>query len=265
MSQVTAIVLRWEAMIVALVALLAPPAARAQTDEIQVYDAEIAPVGVFNLTWHDNYTVDGARSPNKPGGVVPDHSLNGVTEWAYGVTEWFEAGLYLPLYSRTSRGAILYDGLKVRMLLVEPDAAHHRFVYGANFEFSVNTDHWDSHRYTSEIRSILGWHLGRIDLIFNAILDNSYEGVSSLDFAPATRLAFNATRALALAAEEYDDFGPLRHFFAHEQQSHQLFGVIDYRASPWSIEAGIGFGLTAATQHRMLKLILSCDLNRRSR
>ncbi len=52
----------------------------AQTDEIQVYDAGIAPVGVFALTWHNNFTTSGARAPENPGGVVPNHSLNGVTE-----------------------------------------------------------------------------------------------------------------------------------------------------------------------------------------
>jgi len=34
--------------------LLLPMRARAQTDEIQVYDADIAEPGIFNLTWHNN-------------------------------------------------------------------------------------------------------------------------------------------------------------------------------------------------------------------
>ena len=237
-------------------------AVRAQTDEIQVYDAGIAPVGVFALTWHNNFTTSGARAPENPGGVVPNHSLNGVTEWAYGITHWFEAGLYLPLYTATSDGAVLVDGFKPRMLLVSPDAAQRQFFYGVNFEFSFNTRHWDPHRYTSEIRPIIGWHLGRLDLIFNPILDNSYDGFPGLDFAPATRIAFNFSKTWALAAEEYDDFGPLRHFYASAQQSHQLFAVLDYRtASSLMLEAGVGFGLAGATDHRVLKLILTRDLN----
>ncbi|MGH6887581.1 MAG: hypothetical protein ACREHF_00010 [Rhizomicrobium sp.] len=67
----------------------------ARTDEIQVYDAEIAP-GVFNLTLHDNYTPSDRSLLNFPGGIVPNQTLNGVPEWAYGVTDRFEAGLYLP-------------------------------------------------------------------------------------------------------------------------------------------------------------------------
>ena len=237
-------------------------ALRAQTDEIQVYDAGIAPVGVFALTWHNNFTTSGARAPENPGGVVPNHSLNGVTEWAYGITHWFEAGLYLPLYTAASDGAVLVDGFKLRMLLVSPDAGQRQFFYGVNFEFSFNTRHWDPHRYTSEIRPIAGWHLGRLDLIFNPILDNSYNGFPGLDFAPATRIAFNFSKTWALAAEEYDDFGPLRHFYASAQQSHQLFAVLDYRsASSLTLEAGVGFGLAGATDHRVLKLILTRDLN----
>ena len=63
--------------------------ARAQTEEIQVYDAEIAAPGHFNLTWHHNFTPSGRNQAPFPGGIVPEHALNGVPEFAYGVTEWF--------------------------------------------------------------------------------------------------------------------------------------------------------------------------------
>jgi hypothetical protein len=76
--------------------LLSGASAFAQTDEIQVYDAEIAEPGVLNLMVHNNYTPDGLTQPRFPGGLVPNHTLNGVPEWAYGVTDWFEQGLYLP-------------------------------------------------------------------------------------------------------------------------------------------------------------------------
>ena len=43
--------------VVFLLAVSTP--ALALTDEIQVYTGDVAPVGVFNLTWHNNYTPDG--------------------------------------------------------------------------------------------------------------------------------------------------------------------------------------------------------------
>ena len=55
----------------------------AQTDEIQVYDAEIADQGVFNLMIHTNYTPIGRKTADFPGGIIPNHSVNGTAEWAY--------------------------------------------------------------------------------------------------------------------------------------------------------------------------------------
>jgi hypothetical protein len=234
--------------------------ARAQTDEIQVYNAEIAAPGVFNLTLHDNYTVSGRTQADYPGGIATNHTLNGVAEWAYGAAPWFEAGLYLPLYSIAGSGALTYNGFKLRALFVVPDAASRHFFYGVNFEFSRNTAHWDPSANTQEIRPIVGWRVGAFDFIFNPILDNSYKGFGRLDFAPAGRVAYNIDKTWALAVEEYDDFGPLRRFYASDQQQHQLFGVFDYGGKPWNVEGGVGVGLTGATDRLVLKLILSRDL-----
>lgn len=247
------------ALVVLTVAAIAP--ALAQTDEIQVYDAAIAAPGIFNLTWHNNYTFSGNRVPEFPHAVAPEHALFGVTEWAYGVTPWFEAGLYAPLYSVSSRGTIRFNGVKLRTLFVVPDAAKRTFFYGVNFEFSYNETAWDQKRFTSEIRPIIGLHLDKLDLIFNPILDNSYEGFSRLDFAPASRIAWHVTDKFTVAAEEYDDFGPLRHFYSSREQSHQLFAVADYDAEALSVEAGLGFGFTHASDNLVAKLILSRDLN----
>src|SRR3954469_8403045 len=99
----------------AVVAWMAVPgAAFAQSDEIQVYDGGLAPVGVFNLTWHNNFTPDGVTGAAFPGAVVANNAGNGVPEWALGVTSWFEAGLYLPLYSHDERMGWGFDGFKLR-------------------------------------------------------------------------------------------------------------------------------------------------------
>lgn len=245
----------------ALICSLFSVRALAQTDEIQVYNAEIAGPGVFNLTLHNNFAPEGRTSAAFSSGIVPDHTLNGTAEWAYGVAPWFEAGLYLPLYSYSGNGSLTYNGFKLRTLFVLPDAADQTFFYGVNFEFSRNTAHWDPSPNTQEIRPIIGWHLGAIDFIVNPILDNSWKGFSRLDFAPETRLAYNFNRVWAISAEEYDDFGALRGFLPASQQQHQLFAVFDFNGKPWSVEGGVGFGLTGASDHLVLKLILSRDLN----
>jgi len=232
----------------------------AQTDEIQVYDAAIAPTGALNLTLHNNYTPSGSTTPVFAGGITPEHSLNGVAEWAYGVTPWFESGLYFPLYSITRDGGILYNGFKLRALFVTPDAVKRDVFYGVNFEFSFNTAHWDPRPYTSEIRGIVGAHVGNFDLIFNPIVDNSWNGFSRLEVVPETRVAMAVSETYKVALEEYDDFGTITHFLPATKQTHQLFGVIDVTTKAVGIEFGVGAGLTSASDHWVLKLILSRDL-----
>jgi hypothetical protein len=249
------------ASLVAAFALVSRPAA-AQTDEIQVYDGGLAAPGIFNLTWHNNFTPSGVTTPAFPGAVVADHSWNGVPEWAYGVTPWFETGLYLPLYTWDKRSGWGLDGVKLRTLFAVPNAAERTFFYGANFEFSYNARRWDQKRFTSEIRPIVGWHLKPFDLIVNPIVDTAYDGVKNFEFVPATRIAYNVAPAWAIAAEEYDDFGPVRAFRPWGQQVHQLYAVVDRKGGLLDVEAGLGFGLTGASDHVTFKLILSRDLNR---
>lgn len=64
-------------------------------------------MGQFSVELHNNFTAIGHHEPDFPGGIVPNHTMNGVPEWAYGVTDWFEAGLYLPVYSLTGEGHLL--------------------------------------------------------------------------------------------------------------------------------------------------------------
>jgi hypothetical protein len=234
--------------------------ARAQTDEIQVYDAVIAAPGQLNLTWHNNFTLSGRTEPAFDGGIVPNHALNGVPEWGYGVTPWFEAGLYLPVYTLTNDGKLLFDGTKLRALFVTPGAADRTFFYGVNFELSYNSPHWEQSRWSGELRPIIGTHLGRFDLIFNPILDTAFNGPGKLEFAPAARAAYHINNQVSVAIEQYSDFGPIDHFYSRSQQSHTTFAVLDYGSSSNGIEFGIGHGWTPGSDQTVIKLMVMHDL-----
>jgi hypothetical protein len=229
-----------------------------------VYDAAIAEVGKFNLMLHNNFTPDGRKTSDFPGGVISNHAEVGVAEWAY-VTDWFEQGLYLPLYSFSTKDGPTYNGFKLRWLFVKPLAEQHKFFYGVNFEFSVNQKQWNPRHFTSEVRPIIGWHLHPVDIIVNIvnpIMDTTYTGgFKSLDFAPAIRVAWNLSDKWAFAAEVYADYGQFRQIYSASEQSHQIWAVMDHTAKFLGIETGIGFGLTSASDKVTLKLMLSRDLN----
>jgi hypothetical protein len=202
-------------------------------------------------------------TPAFPGAVVADRSFNGVPEWAYGVTDWFEAGLYLPLYTHDKNTGWGLDGVKLRTLFAVPHADDRTFFYGANFEFSYNARRWDATRFTSEVRPIVGWHLKPWDIIVNPILDTAYDGVKNLEFVPAMRVAYTFESGWALAAEEYAGYGRLGNLSSGSEQAHQLFGVVNHTFGSVDVEAGVGVGLTDATDRVTFKLILAHDFNKR--
>lgn len=240
-----------------------PKPAFAQTDEIQVYDAEIEQQDKFNVMVHSNFTPIGRTTADFPGGIIPDRSVNGAVEWAYGVADWFEQGLYFPVYTAYSkdRGGSL-NGFKIRELFVRPHAHDRTFFYGVNFEFSVNYTYWESRRFTSEVRPIVGLHLHPVDIIFNPIVDTNYTGgFGNLEFVPATRIAYNFNDRWAAAFEEYSDDGPLRHFDPIDRQFHEVWAVMDRSSKAISIETGVGVGVTAGADKLTFKLMLSRDLN----
>jgi hypothetical protein len=240
-----------------------PTVTFAQTDEIQVYDAAIAEKGKFNLMIHSNFIAAGQKTPAFPGGLIPNHSFNGTAEWAWGVTDWFEQGLYLPVYSIYSQGrGGSINGFKIRELFVRPHADDHTFFYGVNFEFSVNYSYWESHHITSEVRPIVGLHLHPVDFIFNPIVDTDYVGgFGNLEFVPSTRLAYNINDKWAASLEEYSDDGPLRKFLPMREQFHEVWAVMDHNNKFLNIETGIGFGVSHGADKVTLKLMLSRDLN----
>ncbi|MGH9355815.1 MAG: hypothetical protein ACRD10_06760, partial [Terriglobia bacterium] len=62
-------------LLVLALGLLCSSQAKAQTDEIQVYDAVIEPQGKFNVMVHSNFTPIGRKSPAFPGGIIPNDSV----------------------------------------------------------------------------------------------------------------------------------------------------------------------------------------------
>src|SRR5258707_9781367 len=123
-------------------------------DEIQVYNAGIAAPGQFTIQQHLNYVALGLKNSPFPGGLISHGSLNGTPEFAYGITDWWEVGLYLPFAVQDRQ--FLSDSFKLRTLFVSPNAEQHNFFYGINFEFSNTTPKFSQTRFAMEIRPIIG-------------------------------------------------------------------------------------------------------------
>jgi hypothetical protein len=244
--------------VVALVAAFAsrPALAADQVhDEIQVYNAEIAEVGQWTYQQHLNYAPVGQTQPEVPGGFSSNRSLQGTPEFAYGITDWWEAGFYLP-FAVTGSGQLLSDGAKLRSLFVVPDAAKRSFFYGVNFELGYEMPRFASNPWGLEIRPIVGVRNAQWEFIVNPIVDLSFGAGGEADFAPALRLARNLGNDWYVGLEYYGDFGKIGDFLPPQQQSQQLFAVTDFKAGVVDVELGVGYGFTPGSDRVVAKAII---------
>ena len=246
-------------VLVTLVALLPHTRPARAVDEIQLYNAEIADVGQFTIQHHFNYAFSGRKEPDFPGGLVPHHALNATPEYAWGITDWFEFGLYIP-WAIDAEGRFLSNAAKIRTLFVTPNADKKSFFYGLNFEYDYTTPRFSETRFAMEIRPIIGWRNPQWEFIVNPIVDIGFGSRGDIDFVPAARLARKITDDLSLGVEYYTALGRPGSFLPFEQQSHQLFAVVDFKVGAVDVDFGIGYGLTEGSDRWMAKTILTYAL-----
>lgn len=224
------------------------------TDEIQVYNAGIAAPGQFTIQQHLNYIPLGLKEPPFPGGLVSNHSINGTPEFAYGITDWWEVGLYFPFAIQHRR--FLSDSFKLRTLFVSPNAEQRHFFYGVNFEFSNTTPKFSQSRFGMEIRPIIGVRNADYEFIVNPIVDIGLGKFGEADFAPAARVARKLDKDLFVGLEYYADLGKIGNFDKLADQQHTLFVVTDFKLDVFDVNFGVGYGLTPASDRWVIKTIV---------
>jgi hypothetical protein len=224
-------------------------------DEIQVYNAAIAAIGQWTYEQHMNYAAIGQTVPEVPGGFHSNRALQGTPEFAYGLTEWWEAGFYLP-FAVNGNDQFLSDGAKIRSLFVVPDAAKRSLFYGVNFELGYELPRFSATPWNLEIRPIIGVRNKEWEFIVNPIIDVGFGPGGEADFAPAIRLARNLGQDRFIGLEYYSDFGKIGDFLPLQKQSQQLFAVTDFKLDKWDVELGAGYGFTTGSDRFVLKAIL---------
>jgi hypothetical protein len=244
----------WRGLLLAISVQFLAPSTHA-ADEIQVYNAAITPLATFSLQQHLNYVWSGSQTPDFPGGIASNRTLNGTPELAYGVTDWFELGFYAP-FSVDSYGWYLPAGAKIRTLFVSPHVEERKLFYGLNIELSYQAPRFSQSAVGLELRPILGVRDLGWEFIVNPIVDASFGPYGEVDFAPAVRLARALGKEIWIGAEYYGDFGPLGNFSQGGQQKHTIFGVIDFTLFTLDINIGVGWGLTPSSDAFITKLIV---------
>jgi hypothetical protein len=71
---------------------------------------------------------------------------------------------------------------------------------------------------------------------------------------------FKLNQRHEIGLEYYAELGPLDRVLPTREQSHTLFAVWNYQGRPFDLNAGIGRGLTHASDRWVAKLVLEMKL-----
>lgn len=238
--------------------------ALAIVDEIQVYIDDLDARGESGLELHLNTTPSGRRTPDYPGDVPPSHGIRITPEFSWGLGHDFDWGLYLPTATDAQR--TFHPGgakLRVKWLPVRGAEGRGGWYFGINNELSDLTKAFSDSRWNDEVRVIGGyrgpdWLIG-VNPIFEWGLSPGFRG--SPDVTLAWKAMHDVGQGFALGAEYYNDIGTLANRLPREQQNRTLYAVMEIERKSWSLNFGVGRGLTAATDDWTVKAIVGISFN----
>ena len=242
-------------------ALLAPTAAHAAPEEIQVYMDELNAAGEPGLDIHVNDVAGGVAGPAFAGGEPALHRWRMTPEWSLGLGHGLEGAVYLPLATIAPDGKIRADGIKARIKWLAPHGET-GFYWGANYEAGYSDHQIDDHHWNNELKLIAGWRRGRwlvaTNVNFDAALSGPSAGPVTLDIDG--KLGYRVSRALTLGIETYNGFGPLRAPGQFASNDQSTFLAADLHLGKWDVNAGIGKGYGGNADHTIVKFVFSVPI-----
>jgi hypothetical protein len=246
-------------VVAAALATIASPKASAKDNyEIQVYGADTVEPGHTMFELHSNFTFQGSKTIMD--GLFPtNHAEHETLEITHGFTSWFEVGFYIFTSERSGQG-IDWVGDHIRPRVRVPESWHWPVGVSVSTEIGYQRRQFSPDTWTQEIRPIIDKQLGKWYFAFNPSLELSYHGESAgkaPGFSPNFTVGYDVTKKINVALEYYGSLGPITGFDPLQQQEQQIFPAINLNLDPkWEVNMGVGWGLTAGTDHLIGKFIL---------
>ncbi len=231
--------------------------ADAAPEEIQVYLDDMTKPGYFGMDFHANYVLSGSDTPDYPGAQPPNHVYRLTPEFYYGVSKTLELGLYV-LSSVNAEHTAYLDGEKLRAKYIAPHDETQGGFWGVNLEIGKTNLRVSEDPWNAELKGIYGLRSGRWTVAVNPNFDWSLSGPAHnpVSFDIDTRLAYKTDAGYQIGVESYNELGPLSDVGRLNKLSQMLYGVIDTQVGKADLNAGIGRGLTTASDRWVFKLIL---------
>jgi hypothetical protein len=251
----------WSA-IAALIVMGAAGAAHAADEEIQVYQDDMSKKGQYGLDVHVNYVAENSAPLDYRGQQPSVYRTRITPEFAYGLTEHVELGLYLPLTTiEGNRVSALGEKVRIKYIATKPDAEG--LFWGANFEIGRVDKPLDINPWNAELKGIAGWRKDRWTVGFNTNIDWAVSGPdrgpASVQFA--TKVSYKINENLAFGVESYNGAGDFNHFGQFSGAGHAIYAVTNASLGKWDMEFGVGHGYSGENDAWTLKMIVGVPID----
>src|SRR3569833_1165893 len=226
--------------------------------EIQVYGSETVDSGRTMVELHSNYTFNGGTTIID-GQLPTNHVFHETIEITHGWTPWFVSGFFF-FNALGSDGRTAYVGSHFRPRVAAPLEWKWPVEVSISFEFGFQKKEFSPNTSTLEIRPIIDKKWGGLYISLNPTVDKSFAGPeehTGFIFSPNVKWSYDVSKTVALGMEYYGSTGPFFHYYPLRDEEHQIFAALDLNTSPnWEFNAGIGLGLTNATDKGIFKIII---------
>jgi hypothetical protein len=235
--------------------------------EVQVYEYETVPKGLWNLETHLNYIGKGTKEFEGP--VAPtEHQFHLTFELTRGITNHFELAGYL-VFAHRADGGFDFVGWRVRPRVSLPEEWGLPVAVSISGEVGFPKRTYEENSATLEIRPIIEKKLRRWQLDFNPVVARALSGPGTSlgwEFEPGARIGYEYNTRLDLSLEYYGALGPIGQWLPAGEQVHQFYPGGDLKLSEnvvWNF--GVGWGVTEVGNRLVWKSRIGWLFGRRRR
>ena len=229
--------------------------------ELEVYPYQTASRGEFEIENSTTYTGQGTK--DSPAPDDNEGLTRSTLEFTYGVTDKTEITYYRD-FVHPRGGDLEYAASRYHVRTRFYEKGELPVDFGAYMELEYPDHEAGREREVEgELRFILEKDFGRWTWDFNPIFERAIEGperAEGWELQYATSLIYRPSEYWQPRLDLFGDFGPIRDFEPHDEQKHLISPAVDFRLGHRLFATlGMAFGLTDATEHRLLRARLEYE------
>jgi hypothetical protein len=246
----------------AAIGLGASPAAFALNYfELEVYPYRTANRGEVEVENFTTYTSRGTQDDVAP--ANNDGLTRSTFELTYGVTDKTEIAYYRD-YARARGDHFEYAASRYHVRTRFFEKGELPVDLGAYLELEYpRHEAGEESEAEAELRFILEKDFGRWTWDFNPIFERAIKGPGreeGWEFQYGMSFIYRPSEYWQPRLDFFGDFGPMSDFEPRDEQKHLISPAVDFRlARGLSATLGVAFGLTDATEHRLLRARLEYE------